>query len=157
MTRDRNGSFEPKIVGKHQGRFTGLDDKILTVGATGALSVRERDCGDDARVRHGGGAVSHAPCSSRCRSQRARLNDLRRQRPEALHDGCGKLVADSKFLEGGRQIARDHFNQDRSFHKLRVRVCRVSPESGRPGGQSALAIRDLAPTPSHAGGRSSAG
>jgi putative transposase len=26
VPRDRNGSFEPKIVGKHQRRFTGFDD-----------------------------------------------------------------------------------------------------------------------------------
>jgi putative transposase len=29
--RDRNGSFEPKIVGKGQTRFTGFDDKIISM------------------------------------------------------------------------------------------------------------------------------
>jgi putative transposase len=33
--RDRNGSFEPKIVAKHQGRFTGFDDKILSMYSRG--------------------------------------------------------------------------------------------------------------------------
>lgn len=33
--RDRNGSFEPKIVGKHQTRWTGFDDKILSMYARG--------------------------------------------------------------------------------------------------------------------------
>ena len=33
--RDRNGSFEPKIVAKHQTRFTGFDDKILSMYARG--------------------------------------------------------------------------------------------------------------------------
>src|SRR3954466_16315587 len=31
--RDRNGSFEPKIVAKHQTRFTGFDYKILSMHA----------------------------------------------------------------------------------------------------------------------------
>ena len=38
--RDRDGSFEPKIVGKHQRRFTGFDDKILSMYARG-MSTRE--------------------------------------------------------------------------------------------------------------------
>jgi putative transposase len=38
--RDRNGSFEPKIVAKHQTRFTGFDDKILSMYARG-MSTRE--------------------------------------------------------------------------------------------------------------------
>jgi len=38
--RDRNGSFEPKIVGKHQTRFTGFDDKILSMYA-GGMTTRE--------------------------------------------------------------------------------------------------------------------
>jgi putative transposase len=38
--QDRNGSFEPKIVGKRQRRFTGFDDKILSMYARG-MSTRE--------------------------------------------------------------------------------------------------------------------
>ena len=38
--RDRNGTFEPKIIGKGQTRFTGFDDKILSMYARG-MSVRE--------------------------------------------------------------------------------------------------------------------
>src|ERR671912_2341921 len=38
--RDRNGSFEPKIVGKGQTRFTGFDDKILSMYARG-MSTRD--------------------------------------------------------------------------------------------------------------------
>ncbi|MGH9564397.1 MAG: IS256 family transposase [Candidatus Angelobacter sp.] len=38
--RDRNGSYEPKIVGKGQTRFTGFDDKILSMYARG-MSTRE--------------------------------------------------------------------------------------------------------------------
>jgi putative transposase len=38
--RDRNGSFEPKIVGKNQTRWTGFDDKILSMYARG-MTTRE--------------------------------------------------------------------------------------------------------------------
>jgi putative transposase len=38
--RDREGSFEPQIVGKRQTRFTGFDDKILSMYARG-MSTRE--------------------------------------------------------------------------------------------------------------------
>src|SRR3954463_14326666 len=37
--RDRNGTFEPRIVRKGQTRFTGFDDKILSMYARG-MSVR---------------------------------------------------------------------------------------------------------------------
>ena len=33
--RDRNGSFEPQILAKHQTRFDGFDDKILSMYARG--------------------------------------------------------------------------------------------------------------------------
>lgn len=35
IPRDRNGDFEPKIIEKHQTRFTGFDDKILSMYARG--------------------------------------------------------------------------------------------------------------------------
>ncbi len=38
--RDRNGTFEPRIVNKHQTRFTGFDDKILSMYARG-MSTRD--------------------------------------------------------------------------------------------------------------------
>ena len=40
VPRDREGDFEPQIVGKHQRRFTGFDDKILSMYARG-MSTRE--------------------------------------------------------------------------------------------------------------------
>lgn len=40
VPRDRNATFEPKIIGKHQTRFEGFDDKIISLYARG-LSVRE--------------------------------------------------------------------------------------------------------------------
>lgn len=38
--RDRNATFEPKIVAKHQTRWTGFDDKILSMYARG-MTTRE--------------------------------------------------------------------------------------------------------------------
>lgn len=40
VPRDRNGSFEPKLVKKHQRRFDGFDDKILSMYARG-MTVRD--------------------------------------------------------------------------------------------------------------------
>jgi len=40
VPRDREGSFEPQLIGKHERRFTGFDDKIIALYARG-LTVRE--------------------------------------------------------------------------------------------------------------------
>jgi putative transposase len=40
LPRDREGSFEPQIVAKHQRRFAGFDDKIISMYARG-MSTRE--------------------------------------------------------------------------------------------------------------------
>ena len=40
VPRDRNGTFEPKLIGKHQTRFAGFDDKILSMYALG-MTVRD--------------------------------------------------------------------------------------------------------------------
>jgi putative transposase len=40
VPRDRDGSFEPRLIPKHQRRFTGFDEKILALYARG-LTVRE--------------------------------------------------------------------------------------------------------------------
>lgn len=40
VPRDRQSSFEPQLIGKHERRFTGLDDKIIALYARG-LPVRE--------------------------------------------------------------------------------------------------------------------
>ena len=40
IPRDRHGSFEPQLVPKHQTRWTGFDDKILSLYARG-MTVRE--------------------------------------------------------------------------------------------------------------------
>lgn len=40
VPRDRAGSFEPLLIGKHERRFTGFDDKIIAMYARG-MTVRE--------------------------------------------------------------------------------------------------------------------
>ena len=40
VPRDREGSFEPRLIGKHEPRFAGFDDKILALYARG-MTVRE--------------------------------------------------------------------------------------------------------------------
>ena len=40
IPRDRDGSFEPELVKKHQTRFTSMDDKILSLYAKG-MTTRE--------------------------------------------------------------------------------------------------------------------
>ena len=40
VPRDRAGTFEPRLIGKHERRFTGFDDKVIALYARG-LTVRE--------------------------------------------------------------------------------------------------------------------
>src|SRR4051812_20392007 len=40
VPRDREGSFEPRLIAKHERRFSGFDDKILALYARG-MTVRE--------------------------------------------------------------------------------------------------------------------
>ena len=40
VPRDRTSEFEPKLIGKHERRFTGFDDKIIAMYARG-MTVRE--------------------------------------------------------------------------------------------------------------------
>ena len=40
VPRDREGSFEPQLIPKHERRFTGFDDKVIALYARG-LTVRE--------------------------------------------------------------------------------------------------------------------
>lgn len=40
IPRDRTGEFEPQLIGKHERRFAGFDDKIISMYARG-MSVRE--------------------------------------------------------------------------------------------------------------------
>ena len=40
VPRDPEGTFEPELIGKHERRFTGFDDKIIAMYARG-IAVRE--------------------------------------------------------------------------------------------------------------------
>ena len=41
VPRDRDGTFEPRLIGKHERRFTGFDDKILALYARGHDGARD--------------------------------------------------------------------------------------------------------------------
>ena len=43
IPRDRHGTFEPQLIPKHQTRWTGFDDKIISLYARG-MTVREIQC-----------------------------------------------------------------------------------------------------------------
>ncbi len=55
IPRDRNGSFEPILVPKHQRRIAGLDDKILALYSRGNST---RDISDQLAELYGGAQVS---------------------------------------------------------------------------------------------------
>jgi transposase-like protein len=40
VPRDREGTFEPRLIGTHERRFTGFDDNVLALYARG-MTVRE--------------------------------------------------------------------------------------------------------------------
>jgi transposase-like protein len=40
VPRDRAGTFEPRLIGKYERRFTGFDAKVIALYARG-LTVRE--------------------------------------------------------------------------------------------------------------------
>jgi putative transposase len=40
VPRERKGAFEPQLIGKHERRFNGFDDKIISMYARG-MTVRE--------------------------------------------------------------------------------------------------------------------
>ena len=49
--RDRNGSFEPQLVGKRQTRLAGLDDRVLGLYA-GGMTVRDIAAASERALRH---------------------------------------------------------------------------------------------------------
>ena len=60
IPRDRNGSFEPILVPKHQRRIAGLDDKILALYARGNST---RDLSAQLEELYGGAKISAAVIS----------------------------------------------------------------------------------------------
>ena len=40
VPRDREGTFEPQLIPKHERRFTGFDDKIIALDARGLTVLR---------------------------------------------------------------------------------------------------------------------
>ncbi|CAN5839877.1 IS256-like element ISSod18 family transposase [soil metagenome] len=60
VPRDRNGSFEPVLVAKHQRRIAGLDEKILSLYARG---MSTRDISAQIEELYGGAQISAARIS----------------------------------------------------------------------------------------------
>ncbi|PZO09768.1 MAG: IS256 family transposase [Leptolyngbya foveolarum] len=60
VPRDRNGSFEPVLVAKHQRRIAGLDEKILSLYARG---MSTRDISAQLEELYGGAKISAARIS----------------------------------------------------------------------------------------------
>jgi len=58
LPRDRQASFEPQLVQKHQTRLEGFEDKILTRYARGMTT---RDIQAQVQDRDAGGGVAHLP------------------------------------------------------------------------------------------------
>jgi putative transposase len=95
--RDRRGSFEPRIVPKHQRRFDGFDDKIVAMYARG-MSVR--DIQAHLRELYGVG-VGHDLIS---RVTDAVLDDVREWQARPLEDVYPILFLDAlivKVRDGG--------------------------------------------------------
>jgi hypothetical protein len=72
VPRDREGTFEPRLIAKHERRFTGFDDKILALYARG-MTVREIQGFLAEMVRHGGVARSDQHGDRRYRGRGDRL------------------------------------------------------------------------------------
>src|SRR5438128_5733640 len=56
--RDRNGTFEPQLIAKHQRRLSGFDEKILALYAKGMTT---RDIQGDAKAGWPWGLLPRAP------------------------------------------------------------------------------------------------
>jgi putative transposase len=93
--RDRNGSYEPKIIGKGQTRFTGFDDKIISMYARG---MSTRDLGTPGRDLQSGS-------ESDADLQRHRRGDGRGKELAEPAVGCG--VSDRVLGRLGGEDSRD--------------------------------------------------
>jgi transposase-like protein len=79
--RDRNGSYEPKIIGKSQTRFTGFDDKIISMYARG-MSTRE------AAKKAGIEGVTHQMLRRTCSTYMAQLTTVKDVQAHLRHSSA---------------------------------------------------------------------
>jgi len=79
VPRDRHGAFEPQIVGKHERRFTGFDDKIIALYSRG-LTVREVQAHlqEMYAVEVSPDLISKVPSAFREKSKAHRFQSIRR-------------------------------------------------------------------------------
>jgi hypothetical protein len=106
IPRDREGTFDPKLIARYQRRFPGFDEKIVSMYARGmtAREIQGRSCAERmARSRTSRGRESsqalrgHGPGGTRNRRVRRALagGDARRARrpaEEGQHGWLGKLI-----------------------------------------------------------------
>src|SRR4029450_2376720 len=50
VPRDRAGTFEPRLMGKHERRFSGFDDKAIALCARGLSGRAGRACPSEPRL-----------------------------------------------------------------------------------------------------------
>jgi hypothetical protein len=102
VPRDRNGTFEPKLVKKRQTHFTGFDDKILSMYARG-MSQRDiqahleemygTDVGHDLTSHAGTGGFPFSMTDrSPVRDHRARLARYRGRAPSHSVTGARHVI-----------------------------------------------------------------
>src|SRR5665811_2132011 len=92
--RDRNGSFEPQIIAKHQTRFTGFDDKIISMYSRG-MTTREIE----AHLKEMYGVdVSPALISSVTDAVRVKIRDGGHVQNKAIY------VAIAVNMEGNKEV-----------------------------------------------------
>ena len=92
--RDRDGSFEPKLVGKRQTRLAGLDDKILGLYA-GGMTVRDISAHLSSSTACRSAATRSAPSPTRCSptSRRGARGRLRPSTQSSTSTRCRSACA----------------------------------------------------------------
>src|SRR6185503_16470716 len=104
VPRDREGTFEPQLIGKHERRFTGFDDKVI------ALYARV-DSPRDSSLLEGGV----------CRRGLARSHQHRHRRHRRGSDGVAKPAARAALSRGVfRCPAREDSRRGDGAHQSRV-------------------------------------
>ena len=81
VPRDRQGSFEPQLIGKHERRFSGFDDKIIALYARGTRAGFRAACGEPRarkRMQARSGCARFRAFWRRCTRWRSRPNSSAR-------------------------------------------------------------------------------
>jgi hypothetical protein len=115
VPRDRHGTFEPKLIPKHQTRWSGFDDKVISLYARG-MTVREIQSHLEEMY---GTEVSPSLISS--------ITDAVTDEVKAWQ---ARLVARG-FLEKHMPVFRPHRDNGRAFTSALAGRCRILPLIGQ--------------------------